>query len=157
MGCSKSTSSKVIKMVVVLLSFLVSLGLSRSADADDEFKALTGLWKTTYSPYAPHANPTVDWHCVFEGSDPWTNFAYSPTPLDKSCKSEYSKRTSTSLKWRLACKSPSAITSEGSITFVSADHYTGAVELRGMLMGYPIDQTVTLEGKRVAACTSPQD
>ena len=157
MGCSKSSSCKVIKTVAVLLSLLVSLGLSRSASADDEFKALPGLWKTTYSPYAPHADPTVDWHCVFEGSDPWTNFAYSPTPLDKSCKSEYSKRTSTSLKWRLACKSPSAITSEGSITFSSADHYTGAVELRGMLMGYPIDQTVTLEGKRVAACTSPQD
>jgi len=157
MGCRKSSSRSEFKTIGVLLVLAIALAFSQSADADDEFKALPGLWKTTYSPYAPHANPTVDWHCVFEDSDPWTNFAYSPTPLDKSCKSEYSKRTSTSLKWRLACKSPSAITSEGSITFSSADHYTGAVELRGMLMGYPIDQTVTLEGKRVAACTSPQD
>jgi hypothetical protein len=144
-------------MAAILLVFAVSSALPHLAGADDEFKALPGLWKTTYSPYAPHANPTVDWHCVFEGSDPWTNFAYSPTRLDRSCKSEYSNRTSTSLKWRLACKSPSAITSEGSITFSSADHYTGVVELRGTLMGYPIDQTIAVEGKRLAACTSPQD
>jgi hypothetical protein len=157
MGCSKSSSCRMLGAAALLAVFFVGLSFSQSLGADDEFKALPGLWKTTYSPYAPRANPTVDWHCVFEDSDPWTNFAYSPTPLDKSCKSEYSKRTGTSLKWRLDCKSPSAITSEGSIIFSSADHYTGVVELRGTLMGYPIDQTISVEGKRLAACTSPQD
>ena len=49
------------------------------------------------------------------------------------------------------------ITDEGAIVFNAADHYTGKVELHGTLMGYPIDQTIMVEGKRYAACTSPQD
>jgi hypothetical protein len=65
--------------------------------------------------------------------------------------------TSTSLKWRLDCTGSSTIIDEGSIVFSAADHYTGKVELRGTLMGYPLDQTIVIEGQRRAACTSPQD
>jgi hypothetical protein len=65
--------------------------------------------------------------------------------------------TSTSLKRRLDCTGSSTIIDEGWIVFSAADHYTGKVELRGTLMGYPLDQTIAIEGQRRAACTSPQD
>jgi hypothetical protein len=47
------------------------------AHSDDEFKAFPGLWKTTLVGLSPQKHsPLVKWHCVFEGSDPWTDFAY---------------------------------------------------------------------------------
>jgi hypothetical protein len=142
-----------------LIFFAISLAAPSWIHADDEFKALPGLWKTTLTSAtsAPATSPAVSWHCVDEGSDPWVNFAYIPASLDQSCKRTYTYRTSTSLRWRLDCAGPSTITDEGSIVFSAADHYTGKVELRGTLMGYPIAQTIMVEGKRYAACTSPQD
>ena len=151
-------SQRSLKVAAGLVIFVISLASPLGIHADDEFKAMPGLWKTTLlrSNSASHASPIVNWHCVDEGSDPWTNFAFS-IPLDKSCKRTYSSRTSTSLKWRLDCTGSPTITDEGSIVFTSADHYTGQVELRGTLMGYPLDQTIAVEGQRRAACTSPQD
>jgi hypothetical protein len=142
-----------------LVIALISLVLPARIPADDEFKALPGLWKTTLSQSSSssHAPPVVSWHCVDEGSDPWMDFAYLATPLNKSCKKTSFSRTSTSLNWRLDCNDSSRVTEEGSIVFSAADHYTGKVELRGTLMGYPFDQVIMVEGKRYAACTSPQD
>jgi hypothetical protein len=147
------------KSAASLAIFVVSLAFPLLIHADDEFKGLPGLWKTTLlsSSSTSPASRLVTWHCVDEGADPWTNFAALPTPLDKSCKRTYSYRTSTSLKWRLDCTGSSTITDEGSVVFSAADHYAGKVELRGTLMGYPLDQTIVVEGKRYAACTSPQD
>jgi len=148
-----------LKAVTALFMVVVGVAIPPWIHADDEFKALPGLWKTTLSVSnsAPNASPLVNWHCVDEGADPWASFAYLSTPLDKSCERKYSDRTSTTLKWRIDCTGWSTITDEGSIVFSSAGHYTGKVELRGTLMGYPLDQTFMIEGKRYAACTSPQD
>jgi hypothetical protein len=152
-------SQRNLKAVAVGLLFLViNLASPLGIHADDEFKAMQGLWKTTLlrSNSASQTSPSVNWRCVDEGSDPWTNFAFL-IPLDKSCKRTYSYRTSTSLKWRLDCTGLSTITDEGSIVFSAADHYTGKIQLRGTLLGYPIDQAIMVEGQRRAACTSPQD
>jgi hypothetical protein len=132
--------------------------LASYAHCDDEFKAFPGLWKTTLIGLSPQKHsPLVEWHCVFEGSDPWTNFAYLGAPLDGACKRTYSDRTSTSLKWRLDCVGLSTISETGWISFATAEHYTGKVDLHGTFMGYPVAQTISVEGKRYAACTSPQD
>lgn len=142
-----------VTVLVVILAF------PRWVRADDEFKAMPGLWKTSMLPAdsaARRPSTVVSWHCVFEGSDPWTNFAFLST-TDRSCKTKYAGRTSTSLKWLIECTSPSNSTYQGSIAFSNAENYTGKVEVRATLMGYPIDQTIILEGKRYAACTSPQD
>jgi len=159
MQCGRNLSQHRFKKAAGLLIFIVGLAVPSSMHADDEFKALPGLWKTTFvsDNSAPHRSPVVSWHCVYEGSDPWVNFAYPVTPLDPTCKKTYAYRTSTSLKWRLDCAGSSTITDEGSIVFSAADHYTGKVQLHGTLMGYPLDQTIMVEGKRYAACTSPQD
>ncbi len=147
-----------LKKTAGLMILILSVAVPSLMHADDEFKALPGLWKTTFvtgNSTSP-ATPVVNWHCVYEGSDPWTSFVYPATSPDRNCKKTFSYRTSTSLKWRLDCTSPT-ITDEGAIVFNAADHYTGKVELHGTLMGYPIDQTIMVEGKRYAACTSPQD
>ncbi len=142
-----------------LIVFFVSFASPLWVRADDEFKALPGLWKTSLltSNSATHAAPKINWHCVDEGSHPRVNFPNISMPRDKSCKSQSANRTSTSLKWRIDCAGSSTITNEGAIVFSSADHYRGKVELHGTLMGYPLDQTILVEGKRYAACTSPQD
>lgn len=147
------------KRAAVLIIFAAALAFPLSLRADDEFKALPGLWETTLlnSDSKTGAVPVVMWHCVYEGADPWASFAFVSATPDKSCKRTYSYRTSTSLKWRFECKSSSTITNQGSVIFTAGDHYTGKVELRGTLMGFPIDQTIMVEGKRRAACTSPQD
>ena len=139
-----------------LLIILIALAVRSWLRADDEFKALPGLWKTTLraSNSAPNAHPVVKWHCVYEKADPWASFADFSSELGKSCKRTYSSRTSTQLKWRYDCKDSSE---EGSVVFSANDHYTGKVELSGDSGGHRIDRTITIEGKRYAACTSPAD
>jgi hypothetical protein len=148
--------AKLFIVIAGLPIILIGLGLPATLRADDEFKAFPGLWKTTIQPDSSTSSksPKVDWHCVYEGADPWSSFAYLSRPDDKSCQRTYFHRTSTSLQWRIKCTDVST-TYEGSIVFSSADHYTGKVMLRGP-RGAPA-QTITVEGKRYAACTSPQD
>jgi len=142
----------------VLFLLLMLFLFASYVQSDDEFKALPGLWKTTLAGLSPQKqSPLVNWHCVDEGSDPWTNFAYLGAPFDGACKRIYSERTSTSLKWRLDCVGFSTTSETGWISFATADHYTGKVDLHGTFMGYPVAQTISIEGKRYAACTSPQD
>jgi hypothetical protein len=148
--------AKAFKVVAGLLMILIALGLPANLRADDEFKAFPGLWRTTIQPDSSTSSksPKVQWHCVYENADPWSSFAYLSRPDDKSCKRTYFRRTSTSLQWRIKCADVST-TYEGSIVFSAADHYTGKVMLRGP--GSATKQTITVEGKRYAACTSPQD
>src|SRR5277367_3967525 len=105
-----------IEKAAVLIILVIGVAVPSWLRADDEFKGLPGLWKTTFltGNSASHASPVVNWHCVYENSDPWTDFANISTPPDQACKKTYSYRTSTSLKWRLDCTGSSKITDEGS-------------------------------------------
>jgi hypothetical protein len=148
--------AKAFNVVAGLLMILIGSGLPSTLRADDEFKAFPGLWKTTIQSDSSTLSKgaKVQWHCVYENADPWSSFGYLSRPGDRSCERTYFRRTSTSLQWRIKCADVST-TYEGSIVFSSAEHYTGKVMLRGP--GGAAEQTITVEGKRYAACTSPQD
>lgn len=130
--------------VAVLLAAAIA-GAPGRADPGD-FQAMPGLWKIVMRSFDHgHAGqPTVQWHCVDEGADPWAEFAHLPVPA--SCKRSGEHRSSTALAWTLAC--PGA--GRGRVDFDSAEHYTGSVSLQG-------HDVVQVEGKRYAACTSPSD
>ncbi len=125
----------------------------------EELAALPGLWKTTVKTEAigQSVPPRVSWRCVAEGADPWISYARLPVLPHETCQRKDFVRKDTSLKWRLECTGEFEITNEGSLIFDTAQHYSGTVKLTGMLMGYPIDDTLSLEGERRAACTSPAD
>lgn len=126
--------------------------------AADEFGALPGLWKTTFSSSAD-----VVWHCVDEDADPWMAFARIEDPPGMTCKRVMQERTRTSLRWRVECHTPALpstkdeISAQGTIVFDAPDHYTGTVSLKGHLLGVPLQGSTDVEGRRYAACTSPRD
>lgn len=125
----------------------------------DEFKAMPGLWKTILRAHnADKATPShVQWQCVIEDENPFIAFARLPLVAHETCARKTFTRRSTSLQWRLDCTGGFTLTNEGSLNFDSAKHYTGTVKLNGMVMGYPIDEVLSVEGWHKAACTSPQD
>ncbi len=130
--------------VAVLLAAAIA-GEPGHADPGD-FQAMPGLWKIitrTFDNGRP-GTPTVQWHCVDEGADPWVEFANMPVPAQ--CKRSGEHRSSTALAWNLAC--PGA--GRGRVDFDSAEHYTASVNLQG-------HDAVQVEGRRYAACTSPSD
>jgi len=50
------------------------------------------------------------------------------------------------------------MTEQGSIVLDRRDHYAGVVKTRRAAMGcLPIQETIKIEDRRYAACTSPQD
>ena len=57
--------------------------MDRAAQADPgDFQAMPGLWKTvviTVSHGQP-GQPSIRWHCVHEGADPWLAFADLSVP-----------------------------------------------------------------------------
>jgi hypothetical protein len=130
--------------VAVLLAAAI-IGEPGHADPGD-FQAMPGLWKIVMRTFDNgHAGtPTVQWHCVDEGADPWVEFAKLPEPAQ--CKRSGEHRSSTALAWTLAC--PGA--GRGRVDFDSAEHYTASVNLQG-------HDVVQVEGRRYAACTSPSD
>jgi hypothetical protein len=130
--------------VAVLLGAAIA-GEPGRADPGD-FQAMPGLWKIIMRTFDNgHAGkPTVQWHCVDEGADPWAEFANMPVPAQ--CKRSGEHRSSTALAWNLAC--PGA--GRGRVDFDSAQHYTASVNLQG-------HDVVQVEGRRYAACTSPSD
>jgi len=136
----------------------IILLVAATGNAED-FTALPGLWKTTYQ--LKGAGPTeasqIKWHCVDEDDDPWISFAHLQVLPQESCKRVGFSHTSSSLKWRLDCTGAYALTNDGSIVFDSPQHYSGTVKLTGALMGYPIDETIRVEGQHRAACTSAAD
>jgi|ERR1700677_1287563 hypothetical protein len=146
-----------VKRALWIAIAIVALTTINDARAE-ELAALPGLWKTTVrtgtSTLAP---PQVSWHCVSEAADPWISYARLPVLPHETCERKDFVRTSTSLKWRLDCTGEFEVINEGSIIFDTAQHYTGTVKLVGTLMGFPIDDTLRLEGEHRAACTSPAD
>ena len=129
----------------------------------DEFVALPGLWKTTSAVRGASDPLRSVWHCVDEGADPWVSYAQIRDLPGMVCSRTSLQRDSTSLKWRMQChgagleESRDSINSEGAVIFDSAQHYTGWIRINGLLMGYPVDNTVDIDGSRQAACTSPED
>jgi len=125
----------------------------------DEFKAMSGLWKTTLHTQDGATSPTshVQWQCVVEGENPFVAFARLPVAPHETCTRTRFLRRSTSLQWRLDCAGDYTLTNQGSLNFDAAKHYTGTIQLDGRVMGYPIREVLAVEGSRQAACTSPTD
>ncbi len=154
-----SSRSLFLSRIVVrsAVALVVSLPLTAMAE---EFMAYPGLWKTVQTAATPTpstAQPQADWHCVDEAEDPWSAYAQITMPEDDSCTQTQSERTGTSLEWTVECKGTSAIVSRGKVIFDSPSHYRGEVQLSGSFMGHPVNDKITLEGQRYAACTSPSD
>jgi hypothetical protein len=146
------------KTLAAALALLIAILLPLRAPAE-EFKALPGLWKTTMRAQGKNkATPShVEWQCVVEEENPFVAFARLPAVAHETCQRKSFVRRSTSLQWRLDCTGDFLLTNEGSLNFYSAKHYTGTVKLTGTVMGYPIDEVLSVEGSRLAACTSPSD
>jgi hypothetical protein len=143
---------------IALAALIIMLAIAVNAIAD-EFGATPGLWKTTLR--RQHADrteiPLIQWHCVAEESSPWIAFAQLDVPPQTPCKRTAFIRGETTLRWRLECSGQFAITNQGSITFDNPLHYTGIVTLSGTIMGYPVNDVISVEGDHEAACTSPAD
>jgi hypothetical protein len=146
------------KTLIVAAAAAILLLLVSTVRAE-EFKALPGLWKTTsqIENATSVVSAQIKWHCVDEDDDPWIAFAHLDVLPQESCKRVGFSRTSTSLKWSLDCTGAFAMTNEGSVVFDGAQHYSGKVKLTGTMMGYPIDETIHVEGEHRAACTSAAD
>jgi hypothetical protein len=140
--------------IVLLLLILSPI----KTDAENDFMAMPGLWKTTFRIQpASKSREQTTWHCVDEAADPWISFAQLQVPEHESCLRKSYTRTATLLKWQFDCKGPFTAINEGSINFDAATHYTGTVRMQGTFMGYPTNDVIAVEGERVAACTSPSD
>jgi uncharacterized protein DUF3617 len=131
--------------------------------AEHEYlKATPGLWKVNYRTQAPgQPDPAiVKWRCVGgeeQLDDPWSAFVQPPAPHETCKRISYSE-TSKSISWKSACTSDAAkLNTEGLIRFDTTLHYTGEIKVDGEVMGYPIANTVAVEGIYRAACTTPDD
>jgi hypothetical protein len=138
------------------LAVAVALACPVRASERDELEATPGLWKVTYHT---QADPMiVKWRCISDEQidDPWSAFAQlSP---NKSCKRTSYTQTSKNISWKYTCTDATeTVNSQGSITFDTRLHYSGVVKVDGVVMGYPIANTVAVEGVHRAACTSPDD
>lgn len=131
---------------VLMLSSLIAPRVH--ADAGD-FQAMPGLWKIVTHTADPAGRETVAWRCVDEEADPWLAFAALMPPAGTSCERMHAHRSRTSLTWDLRCAAPAVL--HGRIAFDSPEHYEGALVADH---GGPLLQ---VEGRRYAACTSPND
>jgi hypothetical protein len=121
----------------------------------DHAMGINRLNITTYRDHAKGSTERIAWHCVYEEADPWTAFAQMDSPLPSTCRRSDMHRTSTSLQWKVECTSAPSLEEQGTIVFDRADHYRGTV--RTLSQTAAADDSVTVEGTRYAACTSPQD
>ncbi|HEX7814639.1 DUF3617 domain-containing protein [Dyella sp.] len=134
------------------MAFAALAALPVHADPGD-FGAMPGLWKivTRMFSHGQWSKPTVQWHCVDEGADPWPSFGKIDLPGSRQCQVAGQHRASTSLDWTLHCDASDAVAARGHVGFDSAEHYTAHLTLpKG-------GDVVRVEGKRYAACTSPAD
>ena len=140
--------ARVVAVLVLLGAALV--GEPGHADPGD-FQAMPGLWKivTRVFDHGKEGEPQVAWHCVDESPDPWVEFAQLPVPGYSQCERADQHRSSTALSWTLQC-SGLAEAARGRVKFDSAEHYVAGVSVGGK-------DVVQVEGRRVAACTSPKD
>ncbi|WP_114240170.1 DUF3617 family protein [Dyella sp. C9] len=141
--------TRAIAVLVLLGAALV--GTPGHADPGD-FQAMPGLWKIITRTFVHgHAGqPQVQWHCVDEGPDPWVEFANLSLPGQSQCQRTHAHRNSTALAWTLSCPGVAAPGASGRVDFDSPEHYTASLGVHGQAV-------VQVEGKRYAACTSPQD
>lgn len=136
-------------VATALCAATLTVALPVHADAGD-FGAMPGLWKIQVRRviHGKASAPEVQWHCVDEGADPWTTFA-AWTAADGECTATDQQRRTTSLAWKLTCKT--APPASAHVDFDNAKHYTGSVTVEGR------GEIMTVEGDRYAACTSPED
>jgi len=147
---------RLFKLSVVAIGLIAQLLLASAASPDD-FMGIPGLWLVTYQTrQASRVTAATAYRCVYDDADPWTSFAQLEIPRGISCKRTSSGRTSTSLAWRLDCGAPTLVTT-GKIVFDNAQHYSGDVEITGSFLEYPVRDSIHVDGRRIAACTSPSD
>ena len=141
---------------------------SASAAVAGSLKVEPGLWKITVTSHgaSKHGGATAQptrtrTHCITQKEI--DNFANKlaeaqqarHTP-DENCQRTSFHETSSAVDWKYACTGKFTMTSEGSIKFDSPSHYTGSLKMNGNLMGRAIDNSSTMEGTRVGACTGNQ-
>jgi len=135
-------------------ALLVAIGVGGSITHADpaDFQAMPGLWKTVVSviSHGQPGHPSIRWHCVHEGADPWLAFANLSVP-DAHCEQSDAHRSSTTLAWAVSCSGRPPVSGRGRVDFDSAEHYTASIVLQGR------GEVVRAEGKRYAACTDPTD
>ena len=135
-------------------ALFIATGLGSSATRADpaDFQAMPGLWKTVVIvvSHGQPGQPSIRWHCVHEGADPWLAFADLSVP-EEHCQRSNQHRSSTALAWTESCSVHPPLTGHGRVDFDSAEHYTASIELQGR------GEVVRVEGKRYAACTDPPD
>ncbi len=139
------------RSIALVLFIAIGMGSSTTHADPGDFQAMPGLWKTvviTVSHGRP-GQPSIRWHCVHEGADPWLAFADLSVP-EAHCQRSNQHRSSTALAWSESC-STQALSGHGRVDFDSAEHYTASIELQGR------GEVVRVEGKRYAACTDPTD
>jgi hypothetical protein len=149
---------------IAMLSIAIAAAMANPVRASehDYLKATPGLWKVTYRTQAAgQPDPAiVEWRCVggeLQLDDPWSSFVQPPAPHETCKRISYSE-TSKSISWKYNCTSDTAtLNSQGSIKFDTTLHYTGEIKVDGNLMGYPVSNTVAVEGVHRAACTTPDD
>jgi hypothetical protein len=146
----------------VIFAIAISLTCtSARAAGHKEFIATPGLWKITYrTRINGQPDPVIlKWRCVSEEQmeDPASVFA-KPAAAHGSCQRTSYTQTGTTARWQYHCASgTTSLDSQGVIKFDTPLHYTGEIKLDGVVMGYPIQNVVTVEGVHRAACTSPED
>ncbi|WP_267225626.1 hypothetical protein [Dyella silvae] len=138
-------------LAVLVLLGAALIGEPSHADPGD-FQAMPGLWKIVMRniDHGHAGKPEVQWHCVDEGPDPWTEFADLGVPGYTQCHRTDEHRSSTALAWSVSCPGLSSPGGRGRVNFDSAEHYTASISLKGQ-------DVVQVEGSRYAACTSPKD
>jgi hypothetical protein len=67
-------------------------------DAENDFMAMPGLWKTTFrNQQVANSKAQIWWHCVDENADPWISFAQLQPPEHEACVRMSFTRTATFL------------------------------------------------------------
>jgi hypothetical protein len=140
------------RSVAFVLFVAIGLGGSTAHADPGDFQAMPGLWKTVVTTVnnGQPGQPSIRWHCVHEGADPWLAFADLTVP-EEHCQRSNQHRSSTALAWSESCSAHSPLSGHGRVDFDSAEHYTASIELQGR------GEVVRVEGKRYAACTDPTD
>jgi Protein of unknown function (DUF3617) len=148
---------------ICLLSVLAILLLANVAGTaeHEELQATPGLWKITYRVRIDgKPDPAIlKWRCVSEEEmeDPALVFA-RPALVQGTCTRTSYRQTATAINWKYHCVSgPANLNTEGAINFDTHLHYTGHLRINGVVMGYPVQNVIAVEGEHRAACTSPED
>lgn len=149
-----------IPLTISALAILLITHATVFAEHQD-LKATPGLWKITYrTRIGGEPDPVIlKWRCVSEEQmdDPASVFG-RPMAGHGSCKKTSYTQASTTISWKYHCMDQSTILdTKGTITFATPLHYTGEITINGVVMGYPIEHVVAVEGDHRAACTSPEE